>query len=95
MKKTILSMLTVMALLASCGGDQKHVPFEEVDVGDTVRDTTQATTVINKSALCGNWVMPNPIDDSSYTGFTRFYASQPTRSSSVMVRTTTNMAASA
>ena len=31
-------------------------------------DSTSALMVINKSALLGNWVMPNPIDGSSDTG---------------------------
>lgn len=31
-------------------------------------DTAKATMVVNKSALYGNWVMPNPIDGSSYMG---------------------------
>ena len=31
-------------------------------------DTTEATQVINKSTLNGNWVQPNPIDGSSETG---------------------------
>ena len=32
------------------------------------KDTTEATLVINKSILHGDWVMPNPIDGSSETG---------------------------
>jgi len=32
-------------------------------------DTTVATLVINKSALLGDWVRPNPLDGSSDTGF--------------------------
>lgn len=31
-------------------------------------DTTAATMVVNKTALQGNWVMPNPIDGDSYMG---------------------------
>ena len=31
-------------------------------------DTTEAMMVVNKSALHGNWVMPNPIDGSSKMG---------------------------
>jgi hypothetical protein len=31
-------------------------------------DSTEATLVINKSVLHGDWVMPNPIDGSSETG---------------------------
>ncbi len=31
-------------------------------------DTTEATMVVNKTALYGNWVMPNPIDGSSVMG---------------------------
>lgn len=31
-------------------------------------DTTEAVTVVNKTALYGNWVMPNPIDGSSKMG---------------------------
>lgn len=31
-------------------------------------DTTEAVTVVNKTALYGNWVMPNPIDGSSTMG---------------------------
>lgn len=31
-------------------------------------DTANATMVVNKSALYGNWVMPNPIDGSSEMG---------------------------
>lgn len=31
-------------------------------------DTANATMVINKSTLYGNWVLPNPIDGSSYMG---------------------------
>lgn len=31
-------------------------------------DSTIALLVVNKSALLGNWVMPNPIDGSSETG---------------------------
>ena len=33
-------------------------------------DSTEATLVINKSVLHGDWVMPNPIDGSSETGTT-------------------------
>lgn len=113
-----------MALLTSCGEGKKFVPFEELNVGVTERDTmvygfcasgstmstlqiitdaddtltlsvvgareknqvfggytlgdeiavavnsdsTEATLVVNKSALNGNWVLPNPIDGSSYQG---------------------------
>ena len=32
------------------------------------KDTTEATMVINKSMLHGEWIMPNPIDGSSETG---------------------------
>jgi hypothetical protein len=32
------------------------------------KDTTEATLVINKSILHGDWIMPNPIDGSSETG---------------------------
>lgn len=32
-------------------------------------DTTQANLVINKSALLGDWVRPNPLDGSTETGF--------------------------
>ena len=31
-------------------------------------DTTAATMIINRSVLQGDWVMPNPIDGSSYMG---------------------------
>lgn len=31
-------------------------------------DTTAVTMVVNKSALHGNWVMPNPIDGDSFMG---------------------------
>ncbi|MCR5270796.1 MAG: lipocalin family protein [Prevotella sp.] len=31
-------------------------------------DSTIALLVVNKSALLGNWIMPNPIDGSSETG---------------------------
>jgi len=124
MKKTILALATVAALLTSCGSGERRVPFEEVNVdyvlkdttiyglcgggsamntlelitdgGDTLMisldithdrntifggyavgdemaviansDSTSALMVINKSALLGNWVMPNPIDGSSDTG---------------------------
>lgn len=34
----------------------------------TNQDSTIALLVINKSALLGNWIMPNPIDGSSETG---------------------------
>jgi hypothetical protein len=42
-------------------------------VGDEIailvnKDTTEATLVINKSVLHGDWIMPNPIDGSSETG---------------------------
>lgn len=52
--------------------DQNHV-LGGYNVGDrmavlTDRDRTQATLVINETALLGNWVMPNPIDGSDETG---------------------------
>ncbi len=31
-------------------------------------DTTKATMIVNRTALQGNWVMPNPIDGSSEMG---------------------------
>jgi len=31
-------------------------------------DTTAATMVVNKTALNGNWITPNPIDGSSFMG---------------------------
>ena len=117
-------MIAALALLSGCFDKGKHVPFEEVnmdnvvrdtmvygfctrgsnnsmliiitDAGDTLSlnvqqarqdslviggyavgdelavtvnaDTTEATMVVNKSALYGNWVMPNPIDGSSAMG---------------------------
>lgn len=116
--------MAVVALLSGCIEKEKHVPFEEVnmgtvvidtmvygfcargsgpsalkivtDAGDTLllrvgkarqdslvkgtyalgdelavtvnADTTEATMVVNKSALYGNWVMLNPIDGSSKMG---------------------------
>ena len=113
-----------MVLLASCGGGERRVPFEEVNlygldrdtmiygfcssgsamntlqiitdaddtitlnlatardnnmvlggyaVGDEIAvavnaDTTEATMVVNKSALNGNWIMSNPLDGSSEMG---------------------------
>lgn len=52
--------------------DQNHV-LGGYSVGDrmavlTDRERTQATLVINESALLGNWVMPNPLDGSDETG---------------------------
>lgn len=51
----------------------KNMVFGGYAVGDEMavavdKDTTMATMVINKSALHGNWVQPNPIDGSSETG---------------------------
>ena len=45
----------------------------EYNVGDELAvtvnaDTTEATMVVNRTALQGNWVMPNPIDGSSDMG---------------------------
>ena len=42
-------------------------------VGDEIavlvnKDSTEASLVINKSVLHGDWIMPNPIDGSSETG---------------------------
>ena len=124
MKRLIFSAIAMMALVASCSDGNKRVPFEELNVGVTERDTmiygfcasgsamhtlqiitdaddtltlsvagarekrlvfggyavgdemavtvnkdtTEATMIINKSALNGNWVMPNPVDGSSYQG---------------------------
>jgi len=124
MKRSFFLAVVGLALLASCGEGNRRVPFEELNVAETERDTmvygfcasgsamntlqiitdaddtltlsvagarekkmvfggyavgdemavtvnsdtTEATMVINKSALNGNWVMPNPIDGSSYQG---------------------------
>ena len=51
----------------------KNMVFGGYAVGDEMavavdKDTTMATMVLNKSALHGNWVQPNPIDGSSETG---------------------------
>lgn len=119
-----MAVIAAMFLLYGCIEKNKHVPFEEVNIDNAVRDTmlygfcahgsnynvlqmvtdagdtlslrmsqarmdslviggyeagdelavtvngdtTEATMVINKSALHGQWVMPNPIDGSSDTG---------------------------
>lgn len=124
MRKTVLTFIAVMAVLASCIDKGKRVPFEEVNIGKVERDTmiygfcingsnrntlqlvtdagdtlslgvvqarqdslvvgdfapgdevavtvnadtTEATMVVNKTALHGNWIMPNPIDGSSDMG---------------------------
>ena len=52
--------------------NQNHV-LGGYNVGDrmavlTNKDRTEATLIINQSALLGNWVMPNPIDGSEETG---------------------------
>jgi len=44
-----------------------YAPGDEVAVAVDA-DTANATMVVNKSALYGNWVVPNPIDGSSYMG---------------------------
>lgn len=47
--------------------------FGGYNVGDELAvtvntDTTAATMVVNKTALSGNWITPNPIDGSSFMG---------------------------
>lgn len=59
--------------LSVVGARDRNMVFGGYAVGDEMAvtvnsDTTEATMVINKSALNGNWVMPNPIDGSSETG---------------------------
>ena len=59
--------------LSVAGARERDMVFGGYAVGDEMavtvnKDTTEATMVINKSALNGNWVMPNPIDGSSETG---------------------------
>lgn len=59
--------------LSVAAAKDKNMVFGGYAVGDEMavavdKDTTMATMVINKSALHGNWVQPNPIDGSSETG---------------------------
>lgn len=49
--------------------------FGEYEVGDRMAvvlagDKSHASIVINESELLGSWVQPNPLDGSSYVGFT-------------------------
>jgi hypothetical protein len=51
----------------------KNQVFGGYALGDEIAvtvnsDTTEAIMVVNKSTLNGDWVMPNPIDGSSYQG---------------------------
>ena len=50
MKKTILALTTAVALLASCGGGEKKVPFEEVNVDYILKDSTIYGLCSNRSA---------------------------------------------
>jgi len=61
-----------LSLSVESAKEQNHV-LGGYSVGDrmavlTNRDKTEATLVINQSALLGNWVMPNPIDGSDEAG---------------------------
>jgi len=51
-------------------------------------DSTEAIMVINKSALLGDWVMPNPIDGSNETGisFLRGGAAESIDQSSIIYK---------
>ena len=55
------------------GARERNMVLGGYAVGDEMAvavnsDTTEATLVINKSALNGNWVMPNPLDGSADVG---------------------------
>lgn len=59
--------------LSVAAAREKNMVFGGYAVGDEMavsvdKDTTMANIVVNKSALLGNWVQPNPIDGSSETG---------------------------
>lgn len=76
------SNVTVLHMITDAGDTLKlNVSTARMDslivggynVGDELavtvnKDTTEATMIINRSALQGNWVMPNPIDGSSEMG---------------------------
>lgn len=59
--------------VSTARAQQKGKVLGEYAVGDEIAliansDTTQAITVINKSMLNGDWVMPNPMDGSNEMG---------------------------
>ena len=59
--------------LSTTGARERGLVLGGYAVGDEMAvsvnaDTTAATLVVNKSALNGNWVLPNPVDGSSEMG---------------------------
>ena len=61
-------------LLSTIAAQDNNRLFGGYEIGDRMAviadaDKTKALTVINLNTLMGEWVMPNPLDGSSYSGF--------------------------
>jgi hypothetical protein len=62
-------------LLSTAMAQESNALFGKYEVGDRMAviasgDRTQAQMVINLTTLLGDWVTPNPLDGSSFMGFT-------------------------